>query len=906
MNNKIMILDGNSLLFRAFYAMPPLKTKKGQYTNAVFGFLSMLYKLLDTYSPEYICVAFDPKKPSFRHEQYKEYKATRAKAPNELVEQFQLIRDVLDIHNIKCVEIEGFEADDVAGTFASAAEGRGADVYLVTSDKDYLQLIDENIRVVLTKKGVTNTEEMDLQAMDDVYGISPEQFVDLKALMGDQSDNIPGVGGIGEKTALKLMQEYGSLDNIYANIENIKGKMREKLENDKMQAYMSQTLARIVRDIPIEFDLEEYRIQKPDSKKLLSMYDELEFRTLKKRVAEEEQYTESESQMSMFDTSENNSVSEQVSNKQTKIICVDKEDEIKTISDCIEKSGKFVLKFLFDSERALYGNAVAAGISDGADIYYLDFDKLDEDSVLNELKSIFESATINAAGHSIKDEAIYLMKKGIELNGISFDSEIGKYLLEPSESSYLIDKIAYEYLGQEIPSENDILGTGKKRLSFKEIDEDRKKSYIYNYINTVMRAEKQITDEIRNFGMEELYRSIELPLIDVLAYMEFVGFKVDMNVIAGLGIHFQEKIESLEKEIYEKAGENFNINSPKQLAVILFEKLGLPVIKKTKTGISTDAEVLERLKSEHEIVGMIIEYRQMVKLNSTYVEGLKNVVGKTGRVHSSFNQTIAATGRISSTEPNLQNIPTRTEEGRELRKAFIADEGYVLCDADYSQIELRVLAHLADEKNLIEAFENNEDIHTKTASQVFHVSIGEVTSEMRSRAKAVNFGIVYGISDYGLSRDLNIPRKESKQYIENYLSYFSSIDKYMKEIVEHGKEDGYVTTYFGRRRNIPELASRNFNIRSFGERIALNTPVQGTAADIIKAAMVGVYKRLKNNKMNSKLILQVHDELIIEAYEPELEDVKKILKEEMENVVDSFKVRLKSDVNVGRSWYDAK
>ncbi|HBD62860.1 MAG TPA: DNA polymerase I, partial [Clostridiales bacterium] len=459
---------------------------------------------------------------------------------------------------------------------------------------------------------------------------------------------------------------------------------------------------------------------------------------------------------------------------------------------------------------------------------------------------------------------------------------------------------------QEIPSENDILGTGKKRLSFKDLDEDRKKSYIYNYIKTVLRAEKQITDEIRNLGMEELYRSIELPLIDVLAYMEFVGFKVDMNVIAGLGIHFQEKIALLEKEIYEKAGENFNINSPKQLAVILFEKLGLTVIKKTKTGISTDAEVLDRLKSEHEIVEMIIEYRQMVKLNSTYVEGLKSVVGETGRVHSSFNQTIAATGRISSTEPNLQNIPTRTEEGRELRKAFVADDGYVLCDADYSQIELRVLAHLADEKNLIEAFENNEDIHTKTASQVFHVSIDEVTSEMRSRAKAVNFGIVYGISDYGLSRDLNIPRKESKQYIENYLSYFSSIDKYMKEIVEHGKEDGYVTTYFGRRRNIPELASRNFNIRSFGERVALNTPVQGTAADIIKAAMVGVYKRLKNNKMNSKLILQVHDELIIEAYEPELEDVKKILKEEMENVVDSFKVKLKSDVNVGRSWYDAK
>ena len=423
----------------------------------------------------------------------------------------------------------------------------------------------------------------------------------------------------------------------------------------------------------------------------------------------------------------------------------------------------------------------------------------------------------------------------------------------------------------------------------------------------MVKAEKQITDEIEELGMTELFKIIELPLIEVLAYMEFVGFKVDINVIDSLGIHFQEKIAVLEKEIYEKAGEGFNINSPKQLSVILFEKLGLPVIKKTKTGISTDAEVLERLRSEHEIIDLIIEYRQMVKLNSTYVEGLKNVVNsETGRIHSSFNQTITATGRISSTEPNLQNIPTRTEEGRELRKAFVADEGYILCDADYSQIELRVLAHLADEQNLIDAFANGEDIHTKTASQVFHVGMDEVTHEMRSRAKAVNFGIVYGISDYGLSRDLSIPRKEAKQYIENYLHYFGNIDKYMKDIVEQGKRNGYVTTYFGRRRNIPELASRNFNIRSFGERIALNTPVQGTAADIIKAAMVGVYKRLKNNKMKSRLILQVHDELIIEAYEPELKEVKKILKEEMENVVDTFKVQLKSDVNVGRSWYDAK
>ncbi|WP_313165724.1 DNA polymerase I [Sedimentibacter sp.] len=914
MNNKIMILDGNSLLFRAFYAMPPLKTKKGQYTNAVYGFLSMLYKILDTYSPEYICVAFDPKKPSFRHEQYKEYKATRAKAPDELVEQFQLIRDVLDIHNIKCVEIDGFEADDVAGTFANAAKELVNEIYLVTSDKDYLQLIDENIKVILTKKGVTNTEEMNVEEMNNQYGITPLQFIDLKALMGDQSDNIPGVSGVGEKTALKLIQEYNNLDNLYENIDNIKGKLKEKLENDKMQAYMSQTLATIITDIPIDFNLDEYKVMEPDYKKLSDLYDELEFRTFKKRIAEEKVQSATETQMSLFDNGDDKS--DTITNKNSDVIVnknsvrinyIEAEDDIKNIVNNINKSKKAAIKFLLDSDRALYSKLIALGISDGTEIYYIDSDKISEEKILSSFTDIFESDEISVIGHGLKNEVIYLMKQKIELNCISFDSEIGKYLLNPSDSSYAIDKIAYEYLKEELLSENDILGTGRSKISFKELNLDKKKEYIYNYLSTVTRCESLMKTEIKELQMNELYENIELPLIEVLGYMEYVGFKLDLKVLESLGTHFNEKIQYLEKEIYEMAGEKFNINSPKQLAVILFEKLGLPVIKKTKTGVSTDAEVLDRLKSEHEIVGSIVEYRQMVKLNSTYVEGLKNVIdAKTGRVHSVFNQTIAATGRISSTEPNLQNIPTRTDEGRELRKAFVAEDGYVLCDADYSQIELRVLAHLANEQNLIDAFLNHEDIHTKTASQVFHVDIEDVTPIMRSRAKAVNFGIVYGISDFGLSRDLNIPRKESKQYIENYLLFYSNIDKYMKDIVEFGKKDGYVTTYFGRRRYIPELSSRNFNIRSFGERIALNTPVQGTAADIIKAAMVGVYKKLKDNNMKSRLILQVHDELIVEAVTEELNEVKVIIKEEMENVVDNFKVRLESDINVGGSWYEAK
>ena len=900
---KIMILDGNSLLFRAFYALPPLKTKKGQYTNAVYGFLSMLYKLIDTYSPEYLCVAFDPEKPTFRHQQYKDYKATRQKAPNELVQQFQLIRDVLDIHRIKRVEVEGFEADDLAGTFACAAKEQGTDVYLVTSDKDYLQLIDENVKVILTKKGVSNTEEMDLKSMEEEYGLTPEQFVDLKALMGDSSDNIPGVSGVGEKTALKLMQEYKSLDNIYENIDSIKGKLKEKLEADKMQAYMSQTLARIITDIPIEFDIEEFKMQKPDMKKLSELYDELEFRVFKKRVAEEIPADDSGRQISLFDAGTADRSAPPV---KCDIIYIG-DNNINDIDNAITKSKKTSVKFLLDGERALTSNAIALGISNGDKIYYIDFEKADGNKVIESLKDIFESRDIAVWGHNLKNEIIYLMKNNIQINNIKFDSEIGKYLLNPSESSYSIDKIAYEFLNAEIPSENQILGTGVKRKTFKELGLEERKTYIFNYLNTVNKAQKQISSDINELQMTSLYENIELPLIEVLAYMEFVGFKVDLNVIDKLGVHFQEEISELEKTIYELAGESFNINSPKQLSVILFEKLGLPIIKKTKTGISTDIEVLERLSSEHEIVEKIIEYRSMVKLNSTYVEGLKSAVNKdTGRVHSIFNQTIASTGRISSTEPNLQNIPTRTPEGRELRKAFIPEDNYSLCDADYSQIELRVLSHLANEQNLIDAFEHDLDIHAKTASQVFHVELSEVTPEMRSRAKAVNFGIVYGISDYGLSRDLKIPRKEAKKYIDNYMAYYSNIEKYMKDIIEQGKKDGYVTTYFGRRRYIPELSSRNFNIRSFGERIALNTPVQGTAADIIKAAMVGVYNRLKNNKMKSKLILQVHDELIIEAYEEELEEVKVILKEEMENVVVDFKVRLKSDISTGGSWYEAK
>ncbi len=953
MKNKLMILDGYSILFRAFYAMPPLKNKKGQYTNAVYGFLSMLYKLLDSYSPEYICVAFDPKTPTFRHEQYSEYKAGRAKAPDELVSQFDLIRETLKAHNIECVEINGFEADDVAGTLANLASKNDMEVYLVTSDKDYLQLVDDDVKVLLTKKGATNIKVMDRNAVMEDYEITPEQFVDLKALMGDQSDNIPGVKGVGEKTAIKLIKDYHDLDTLYDNIDDIKGKLKEKLENDKMQAYMSKTLAKIVTDIPVDVDFEDFKKNDPNDEILYNLYEELGFKNFKKRIHTPQNNFSNASLSGTSSDSRKSSNTENISNKiienepsaqfsifdmhsDSKLdinsneanVIIESDDTTSTtiqksnvltiyskddymfseLLSKIEKSNRIALKFIFDGERALYSEAVALSISCfDENIYYIDLTDETRNDFLLCLKLMFENESLKKYSHDLKSDIIYLLKHNISLKGICFDSEIAKYILDPSENSYGIHKLAYEFLDLDIPSEEDYLGKGKGKLSFKDLHLDKKIEYLHNFINSVVNIEPIILEKINEISMQDLFFKIEMPLIEVLANMEFLGFKVNAKVLDDIGIELNKKIAVLENKIYESANQPFNINSPKQLGVILFEDLGLPVIKKTKTGYSTDVEVLDKLKKSHPIANLLIEYRQLTKLNSTYVEGLKSVIDKKDdRIHSVLNQTITTTGRISSTEPNLQNIPTRTAEGREIRKAFIAEDGYVLVDADYSQIELRVLAELSSEEKLIEAFKNNEDIHTKTASEVFKTPMEEVTSTMRSRAKAVNFGIIYGISDYGLSKDLDIPRKEAKEYIESYLAYYDKIDSYMNNIIAQSKHDLYVETYFKRRRYIPELESRNFNIRAFGERIALNTPVQGTAADIIKIAMINVYKRLKQDNLKSRLLLQVHDELIIEAHNDEVELVKNILVCEMESVVKDFKVHLKADVNVGDSWYESK
>ncbi|HAE42247.1 MAG TPA: DNA polymerase I [Clostridiales bacterium] len=894
-DKKIMILDGNSILFRAFYALPPLKNKNGIYTNALYGFLSMLYKLLDEYQPDYICTTFDHKKPTFRHERFKEYKAGRAQAPNELVMQFALIREILDVHKIRHLEIEGYEADDISGTLANMASQENMNVYLVTSDKDYLQLVREKVNVLLTKKGVTNTVLYNENVLFDEYGITPQQFIDLKGLMGDSSDNIPGVKGVGEKTGLKLIKEYGSIDSIYENIDQIQGKLREKLESEKIQAYMSKELSEIIVDLPLDLTIEELKYKEPDKKELLEMYKEYDFRLFMNRIKPDE-----DRQMNLF-SDDLNSVEKEVLNKPIDAI---KEISTKVIIKNAKKTGVICLKFFYDGERSLYASPIALGIMTNENqIYYIEENL---ETALTDLKPVFEDGAIEKIGHNIKDEIIMLNKYNIRLEGIGFDTMIAKYLLEPSEASYDIDRLVYEYNNTDMKSEKDFLGSGVKKVSYKELEKNQRKAYMFNYLKGIWSIKAPMEIQLMETDMDNLFKEVELPLVKIMASMEILGFKINIDELKRIGEKLSNKISVLEQIIQEMAGSEFNINSPKQLGQILFEELKLPVMKKTKTGYSTDVEVLEKLKNQHPIIQKIIEYRQLTKLNSTYVEGLLNVVDKeTGRVHSSFKQTIASTGRISSTDPNLQNIPVKTDEGRELRKIFVHEDDYILIDADYSQIELRVLAHLSDDKNLIEAFRLGEDIHTKTASQVFHVTKEEVTSTMRGRAKAVNFGIVYGISDYGLSRDLDIPRKESKQYIDNYLKFFSGVKKYMDDIISKGKKDGYVETILGRRRYIPELSSRNFNIRAFGERLALNTPVQGTAADIIKIAMINVDQELRKRNMKSRLILQVHDELIIEAHIDEVDDVKKILKEKMENAV-PLKVPVIVDLNIGETWYDTK
>lgn len=878
---KLLIIDSNSIINRAFYGVRYLSTKSGVQTNAVYGFLNILIKLINEQKPDYICAAFDLKEPTFRHKMYDQYKAQRKPMPDGLREQMPIAKDVISKMGITILEKAGYEADDIIGTVSRICEENGTACFIATGDKDDLQLATDKTKVILTvtKQGYNETVVYDDKEVFDKYGVTPSEFIDVKALMGDVSDNIPGVKGIGEKTAVKLISEYKSIEYIYDNINSIKASpsVLKKLEEGKESAFLSKTLATIDTHSPVDFDMENCVFDGiKDCGGLYELLSELELNRLIRQLnlSGSKSDEETEDNKSFFDA--------------LKIVEPDKREGIKIssgeVSFICEFSGDKLINAVIYSDNTAYLTDALKGWTD--------------EEIVSVIKPILENESIAKIVFNIKDTIVKLNGR-ISIKNICDDTAIALYLIDPSVNEFSIPRIAMDYLNVEI-SHNE-----KQQISMFD-DEDNDIEFYARRTAVLPCLRDKFAEKIKENEQEYLYREIELPLIEVLADMQINGFTVDGEELQRFSKMLSERIEEETQLIYDMAGEEFNINSPKQLGVILFEKLGLRVIKKTKSGYSTNVEVLERLRDDHPIIGLIMDYRHLTKLKSTYCDSLYNVINpKTGRIHSVFNQTVTLTGRISSTEPNMQNIPVRTELGREIRKMFTAKEGCVLVDADYSQIELRVLAHIADDENMIKAFISGEDIHAVTASQVLGIPLEEVTKEQRSNAKAVNFGIVYGIGEFSLSKDLNISVKEARAYIAGYLKKYSGVKQYMENIKAKAKEDGYVKTLLNRIRYIPELKSSNFNVRSFGERIALNTPIQGTAADIIKLAMVKVSKRLKQEGLKSKLILQVHDELIIEAEKDEAEKVRKILREEMEGAM-KLKVPLVIDMAEGHSWYDTK
>ena len=882
MENTLIIIDGNSIINRAFYALPDMSNSDGLKTNAIFGFVRMMFKIIEDYQPTHMSVAFDKKAPTFRHKQYADYKAGRKKMPDELGQQLEPLKELLDKFNINRLELAGYEADDIIGTVAKLGEENNFKVYIVTGDKDAIQLASHKTTTLITKKGVGEVEEYNYDSVVERYEMTPTQFIDLKGLMGDKSDNIPGVPGVGEKTGIKLLKQYSTIENLIEHTDELKGSIKKKIEENKELALMSKELATIITNVPLDIKLEDLEYGDYNKDDVIEKFKEFGFTSLISKLLE----------MDGGETSIKEEVNLKVQHLDNVEDFIEKAKENKkVIIDVIGREGNILDKKVINVFLSL----------DGEEIYYINEDEL------SKIESLLSDSEIKKHGYDLKEDYILLKPYEIELNAMDFDITIAEYLIDSkSSTSYECSAIAMKYLTRKIKSKEDLLGKGAKAKKFDEIDFDELSAYTADIINTIACVYPKMEEKLKETEMDGLFYHVEMPLVEVLGSMEYIGMKVDKDQLNELKEKFTTIINELENEIFELAGEPFNINSPKQLGVILFEKLGLPVIKKTKTGYSTNAEVLEKLRDKHEIIDKITDYRQIVKLNSTYVEGLLKIINpKTGRIHSSFNQTITTTGRISSTEPNMQNIPVKTEMGRDIRKVFVADENCKLVDADYSQVELRVLAHMSGDENMIDAFKHGEDIHSKTASQIFDVDIKDVTSKQRIEAKAINFGIIYGKTDFGLSQDLNIPVATAKAYIDSYFNKYPKIKEFMDEAVESATETGYATTILNRRRYIPEIKASNFIVRNQGKRFAMNAPIQGSAADIIKVAMVNVYNKLKENNMKSKLILQVHDELIVEAVDEELEMAEKIVREEMENA-QSMDVKLDVDLNTGDSWYETK
>jgi len=861
--DKLMLIDGNSLLYRAFYALPLLHTSGGVYTNGVYGFLTMLNRVITQEQPTHIIVAFDKDRKTFRTQMYSEYKANRSAPPDELRGQFQLLREVLTALNVGFIELEGYEADDIIGTIARRAEKEGMESIIVTGDNDVLQLVSEKIKVLITKKGISEMELYTPAKVKEKWEVEPEKIVEVRALAGDSSDNIPGVPGIGVKTAVKLIKEYGTLENLYEHCDQLGGKkLVERLKTNKEKAFLSRQLSTIDRNVDLVFQLGNYEVREPDMENLLDIYRRLEFNNLINALQEGDR------------------VRREAAEDKVEVISLESEEAVAAFIGKIAPGDPVAIYVEADYHHPMWAKIQSLFFELKGQIYIF---KIDPEShrKLEWIKSLLESDTTAKYLHNAKFVQVILKRYGIYLRGIAGDTMLMAYVDDPSFTGEELSPTIFRYLNINIsPNRPDLLVSKIMPLFFA--------------------LREKISPELR-----KLLEQVEMPLSDVLACMEFYGIKIAPEILDAISEELTAGIAQVETRIYELAGEIFNINSPKQLGKVLFESLGLRVVKKTKTGYSTGAEVLEELYDDHEIIPYILDYRQLTKLKSTYVDALRDLIHPdTGRVHTIFKQAQTATGRLSSVEPNLQNIPVRGEEGRRIRKAFVAqDDEWLLISADYSQIDLRSLAHISGDKKLIETFEAGIDIHARTASEIFKVPLEEVTSDLRRKAKAVNFGIIYGISDYGLAKNAGVSRQEARRYIDEYLGTYPGVRQYMQDIVEFGEKHGYVETVLKRRRYLPDLKSKNKTVRAFARRMALNTPVQGTSADIIKLAMINIFRELTSRSMKSKLLLQVHDELVLEVPKTELEEAVKLLKQCMENAY-SLKVPLEVSIKTGPNWYD--
>ncbi len=906
---KILVIDGNSIMNRAFYGIRLLSVKDGTYTNAVYGFLNIFYMMESMLKPDYVAVAFDISAPTFRHKMYDAYKAGRRSMPDELRPQMSLIKDVLRAMNIPILELEGYEADDILGTVAKVSSTKDIVTYILTGDKDTLQLVSEMSNVVMPGKNGAKTEYTiyNPETLMEAMGVKPYQIIELKALMGDKSDNIPGVPKVGEKTALTLLNMCDNIENLYNNIDTIdvSDKLRANLIENKEMAFLSKTLATINTNVPIDLDYEVLRVKDVNLEEVTKLFTRLEFKKFLDR------YTEGKEVVNV-----NGDFFSELGN--TKFINLTTKEDVKVALNTLSPINNTKLPFIFlDSkfESNKLKNTLIFSIANN--IYTIKLTDANAKSILEE----FCGCRCEKIGYNIKSVLNLAFRNDVkDIYGFNDDLMIMYYLINTADNNQSIDKITYEVLNANFPSLNkeakkveqtsmfdmlDMLDSPVKEETLEDLT-DNEKEVLFAYINVIVKTEAKLKETLHEMGLDYLYNEVEMPLVETLANIEANGMYVDKVKLKEFGEYIEKNIAELTTKIYEFAGEEFNVNSPMQLGKILFEKLEIEYPKKTKSNYSTDKEILESVQDKHEIVPLVLEYRTLAKLKSTYIDSLIDVIDTDGRIHTTFMQTVTATGRLSSVEPNLQNIPVRTDLGSRIRECFVAEkEGYKIVDADYSQIELRVLADMSGDPTMINAYTNGEDIHSITASQVFNVPLAEVTKELRSKAKAVNFGIVYGISDFGLAKNINVSRYEAKEYIENYFKHYSSVEKYMKGLIESGLETGYATTKYGRKRKVLELKSANYNTRMFGERVAMNMPIQGTAADIMKIAMNNLYKKFKELNLEAKIIMQVHDELLVEAKDSEVETVKNTMKEVMESAV-KLNLPLEADVNVGLSWMEAK